>query len=179
MLTALEPSDNQLLDDGHITDSQGRKVNFKNTVIIMTSNIGSSFLLENIDAEGNIPQSARDMVLSELNKYFRPEFLNRIDDIVLFSPLKKEDIIKIIDLSLKLIQKRLNERNIAMSITSKAKQLIADKAYTPIFGARPVKRYLQKYIETEIGKLIIQGDLADGNSIQIDTDGVDFQIKVQ
>ncbi len=166
----------QLLDDGHLTDSQGRTVNFKNTVVIMTSNIGSEYLLNGIDAEGEIEHTAREQVMNELHVHFRPEFLNRVDDIVLFRPLKKEDIIKIIDLSLADIQKRLDERSITMSATSEAKSLIADKSYTPVFGARPVKRYLQKFIETQIGKLIISGELKDGHKVVIDTDGEELKL---
>ena len=166
----------QLLDDGHLTDSQGRTVNFKNTVVIMTSNIGSEYLLNGIDAEGEIEHTAREQVMNELHVHFRPEFLNRVDDIVLFRPLKKEDIIKIIDLSLADIQKRLDERSISMSATTEAKSLIADKSYTPVFGARPVKRYLQKFIETQIGKLIISGELADGHKVVIDADGDELKL---
>ena len=169
----------QLLDDGHLTDSQGRTVNFKNTVVIMTSNIGSEYLLNGIDAEGEIEHTAREQVMNELHVHFRPEFLNRVDDIVLFRPLKKEDIIKIIDLSLADIQKRLDERSISMSATTEAKSLIADKSYTPVFGARPVKRYLQKFIETQIGKLIISGELRDGHKVVIDADGEELKLTAE
>ena len=169
----------QLLDDGHLTDSQGRTVNFKNTVVIMTSNIGSEYLLNGIDAEGEIEHTARDQVMNQLHVHFRPEFLNRVDDIVLFRPLKKEDIIKIIELSLAAVQRRLDERNITMKVTIEAKKLIADKSYTPIYGARPVKRYLQKFIETEIGKLIISGELLDGHTVVIDTAENELKLSVE
>ncbi|MBN2558929.1 MAG: AAA family ATPase, partial [Clostridia bacterium] len=167
----------QILDDGHLTDSQGRTVNFKNTVIIMTSNIGSGYLLNGIDAEGEIDQTARDQVMQELHRHFRPEFLNRVDDIVLFRPLKKEDIIKIIDLSLAAVQKRLNERGITMAATPGAKSLIAEKSYTPAYGARPVKRYLQKFIETEIGRMIISGELEEGHNVVIDASDGELALK--
>lgn len=169
----------QLLDDGHLTDSKGRTVNFKNTVVIMTSNIGSEYLLKGIDNEGEIEHNVREQVLSELHMHFRPEFLNRVDDIVLFRPLKKQDIIKIIDLSLASVQKRLDERNITLNVTPEAKSLIADESYTPVYGARPVKRYLQKFIETKIGKLIISGELKDGNNVVIDAQSKELKLYVQ
>lgn len=169
----------QLLDDGRLTDSQGRTVDFKNTVIIMTSNIGSGFLLEGIDESGDIRDSVREAVMAEMNRYFKPEFLNRVDETVLFKPLKKEDIVQIIDLLLKDIRGRLDERGIAVNMTDDAKRLVADKAYTPVYGARPVKRYLQKFIETQIGKLIIKGELTDGMSVDIDagTDELNITVK--
>jgi len=166
----------QLLDDGRLTDSQGRTVNFKNTVIIMTSNIGSEYLLSGIDAAGDISEDVRERVLSDLHMHFRPEFLNRVDDIVLFRPLKRDDIIKIIGLSLAQIQKRLDERNMTMEVTDAAKGLIADKSYTPVYGARPVKRFLQRFVETEIGRMIISGALKDGDRIRIDAAGGELKI---
>ena len=157
----------QLLDDGHLTDSQGRTVNFKNTVVIMTSNIGSEYLLRGIDSEGEIEHGTRERVMADLHTHFRPEFLNRVDDVMLFRPLKKDDIIKIIDLSIADIQKRLDDRRITMAVTPAAKSLIADKSYTPTLGARPVKRYLQRFVETQIGKLIIGGELSDGQTVTV------------
>jgi len=168
----------QILDEGRLTDSQGRTVNFKNTVIIMTSNIGSEYLLNGINAEGEIDERARETAMAELNRHFRPEFLNRVDDIVLFKPLKKQDIIKIIDLALRAVQNRLDERRIRLVVTEGAKGYIADKSYTPVYGARPVKRYLQKFVETEIGKLIIRGELADGMDVRIDAAGDGLNISV-
>jgi ATP-dependent Clp protease ATP-binding subunit ClpB len=158
----------QLLDDGRLTDSQGRTVDFKNTVVIMTSNIGSDYLLSGIDAEGNLSDDARDRVMGELSRHFRPEFLNRVDDTVLFRPLTKADIIQIIDLSAVAIQKRLDDRAIQLKLTDAAKALIADKAYTPIYGARPVKRYLQKEIETQLGRMLIAGAITDGGIALVD-----------
>lgn len=159
----------QLLDDGRLTDSQGRTVNFKNTVIIMTSNIGSQFLLESINKDGEIEESSRNQVLSELHRYFKPEFLNRVDETVLFKPLGMKEIVKIIDLSLKDIQKRLEDRRIVLNVSEAAKAFITKEAYNPAFGARPLKRYLQKYLETEIGKLIIKGVLTDGKNVIVDS----------
>jgi ATP-dependent Clp protease ATP-binding subunit ClpB len=169
----------QLLDDGRLTDSQGRTVNFKNTVVIMTSNIGSEYLLSGIDEKGEISEDVRQRVLNDLHVHFRPEFLNRVDDIVLFRPLKKDDVIKIIGLSLAQIQKRLDDRNIKMDVTEAAKGLISDKSYAPAYGARPVKRYLQRFIETEIGKLIISGELKDGDSVRIDAKDGELKISVK
>ncbi len=161
----------QILDDGRLTDSQGRTVNFKNTVIIMTSNIGSQHLLSNISRDGEITEAARNEVMNELNRSFKPEFLNRVDEIVLFKPLRKEEIIKIIDLALADIQKRLDDRKIKLNVTDKGKEFMAEAAYIPIYGARPVKRYLQKFVETQIGKMIIKGKLSDRMEIKIDSEG--------
>ena len=168
----------QLLDDGRLTDSQGRTVNFKNTVVIMTSNIGSQHLLNNISQDAEISESARNEVMNELNRNFKPEFLNRVDEIVLFKPLRKEEIIKIIDLALADIQRRLDDRRIKLSVTNKAKEYMADSAYTPVYGARPVKRYLQKFVETQIGKMLIKGTLSDRMEINIDFDGEKLMLQV-
>lgn len=168
----------QLLDDGRLTDSQGRTVDFKNTVVIMTSNTGSQYLLSGIRPDGEIDEAARETVLAELNRYFKPEFLNRIDEVVLFKPLRKEEIIRIIDLSLKYIQRRLDDRRITLTVTEQAKGLMAQNAYNPVFGARPVKRYIQKYIETEIGKLIIKGNLAEGKTVTIDSHAGELGMEV-
>lgn len=158
----------QLLDDGRLTDSQGRTVNFKNTVVIMTSNIGSQHLLSGIQSKGEIDEAARAAVMGELNRHFKPEFLNRVDETVLFKPLGQGEIVKIIDLALKDIQRRLEDRRMNLKVSEGAKQFMAQNAYNPVFGARPVKRYMQKFIETEIGKMIIKGDVVEGSSIDID-----------
>ncbi len=160
----------QLLDDGRLTDSQGRTVNFKNTVVIMTSNIGSTYLLEGIDSQGEISQRAREQVMSQMNRHFKPEFLNRIDEIVLFKPLKKSEIIKIIDLALEEVRNRLADRGIALKADKEAKELIAEKSYTSVYGARPVKRYLQKNVETVLGRMIIAGSLIEGMTVKIGID---------
>lgn len=158
----------QLLDDGRLTDSQGRTVNFKDTVVIMTSNLAGEYLLEGIRSGSQDSEKIREAVLGELKRNFKPEFLNRIDEIVIFNPLKKKEIVKIIDLSLEEIQKRLEERHITLKVTDAAKEFIADTSYTPEYGARPVKRFLQKELETEIGKLIIKGVAGEGSSIVAD-----------
>jgi ATP-dependent Clp protease ATP-binding subunit ClpB len=158
----------QLLDDGRLTDSQGRTVSFKNTVVIMTSNIASVHLLEGIDENGEVGDAAKEMVMSELRRSFKPEFLNRIDEIVIFKPLRKDEIVRIIDIALNDIQKRLEDRHITLSVTAGAKQFIADASYSPVYGARPVKRYLQKILETEIGKLIIKGSAGENSTIVVD-----------
>ena len=161
----------QLLDDGRLTDNQGRTVDFKNTIIIMTSNIGSSELIENMTEDGTIPEEVKEKVTGELKNYFRPEFLNRVDDIIVFSALTSDQVKKIIDLSLESLSKRLADREMSLVITETAKKFIANEAYDPQYGARPVKRYLQKHVETEIASMIIRGDLVDGNTVTIDSDG--------
>lgn len=160
----------QLLDDGRLTDSQGRTVNFKNTVVIMTSNIGSEYLLEGIDAQGEISEEARNRVMQLMQRQFKPEFLNRIDDIVLFKPLKKNEIIRIIDLALEDVASRLEDRNIQLAVDRDAKEWIADQSYSNVYGARPVRRYLQKHVETVLGKMIIAGTLADGMTVRLSKD---------
>jgi ATP-dependent Clp protease ATP-binding subunit ClpB len=158
----------QLLDDGRLTDSQGRTVNFKDTVVIMTSNIGSSLLLDSINEKGEISEATRSEVMIELRRHFKPEFLNRIDEIVLFEPLNKDEIVKIIELAFGDIQRRLDTRHIELSVSDAAKMFIADASYSAVYGARPVKRYLQRNVETEIGKMIIKGQVTDGSYIKID-----------
>ena len=161
----------QLLDDGRLTDNQGRTVDFKNTIIIMTSNIGSSELIENMNQEGYIPEAVKEKVTGELKNYFRPEFLNRVDDIIVFSALTLDQIKKIIDLSFKSIEMRLADREMTLTMTDAAKELIAKESYDPQYGARPIKRYLQKHVENELASMIIRGDLVDGGSVTIDSDG--------
>ena len=137
----------------------------------MTSNIGSSELIENMTEDGTIPEEVKEKVTGELKNYFRPEFLNRVDDIIVFSALTREQIKKIIDLSLESLSKRLADREMTLELTDEAKNFIANEAYDPQYGARPVKRYLQKHIETEIASMIIRGDLIDGSTVTIDSDG--------
>ena len=161
----------QLLDDGRLTDNQGRTVDFKNTIVIMTSNIGSAYLTENIREDGTVTDSVKDSVTEEMKAHFRPEFINRIDDIIVFSPLTEDQISEIIDLSMKDIEARLAERGITVKLTDDSKSLIAKEAYSPQYGARPVKRYLQKYIETGIAEKIIRGEIMDGQEITIDAKG--------
>ena len=161
----------QLLDDGRLTDNQGRTVDFKNTIVVMTSNIGSNLLIDGIRDDGMVPPETKEIVENEMKKYFRPEFLNRIDATVVFSPLTEEQIIKIIELSMKDIEMRLSEREIALELTDKAKEFIAGESYDAAYGARPVKRYLQKSVETELAGELIRGSIADGDKVVIDTDG--------
>ncbi|MCQ2546861.1 MAG: ATP-dependent chaperone ClpB [Clostridia bacterium] len=168
----------QLLDDGRLTDNQGRTVDFKNTIVIMTSNIGSSYLIDGIREDGTVDQEVKDKVEAEMKKYFRPEFLNRIDDIIVFSPLTQEQIMKIIDLGMEDIQSRLTEREITLELTDGARKFIADEAYEPAYGARPVKRYLQKNIETELASMIIRGEINDGDKVTIDSDGEKLKFEI-
>ena len=158
----------QVLDDGRITDSQGRTVDFKNTILIMTSNIGSSYLLDGIDEQGNINEAASKAVMAELRNHFRPEFLNRLDETILFKPLTKTDIYDIIDLLVKDVNRRLADREIRISLTESAKNYIADGGYDPAYGARPLKRYLQKHVETLAAMLILQGGVHAEDTIFID-----------
>ncbi|MCI8420572.1 MAG: AAA domain-containing protein, partial [Oscillospiraceae bacterium] len=169
----------QLLDDGRLTDNQGRTVDFKNTIIIMTSNIGSAYLTESIRQDGAIDESVKDQVREELNKYFRPEFINRVDDIVVFSPLTEDQIGGIIDIAMGSIRQRLQERDITLDLTDGARQYIARAGYSPAFGARPVKRYLQKHVETELAAMLIRGQLSDGQRVRIDgaPEGLVFQVE--
>ncbi len=157
----------QILDDGRLTDNQGRTVDFKNTVIIMTSNIGSSYLLEGIRPDGTIDAGAKERVESEMKRTFKPEFLNRIDEIVMFRPLQKDEIFKIIDLQINEIKSRLKDRQIDINFTDEAKELVLNRAYSTQYGARPVKRFLQKELETRIGRLIIRGDVKDKDTITV------------
>ncbi|NLZ38227.1 MAG: ATP-dependent chaperone ClpB [Firmicutes bacterium] len=158
----------QILDDGRLTDSQGRTVDFKNTIIIMTSNIGSLHLLENVTTGGEIAASVREKVMSELRSHFRPEFLNRVDDIILFKPLTLAETKQIIELQLGLLRERLAERFIELELTEAAKDLIATAAYDPLYGARPLKRYLQKEVETTLARKLIAGELTEHSTVVID-----------
>ncbi len=161
----------QLLDDGRLTDNQGRTVDFKNTIVIMTSNIGSAYLTESIRQDGTIDSDVKEQVTAELKKYFRPEFLNRVDDVVVFSPLTESQISGIIDIAVKGIAGRLADREITMALTDQAKAFIARASYDPAYGARPVKRYLQKNLETELAEMLIRGTLSDGQQVTISSDG--------
>ena len=160
----------QILDDGRITDSQGRTVDFKNTIIILTSNLGSQELLDGIQADGTIAQSARDAVMAELRQSFRPEFLNRLDEIILFKPLTKENLGGIIEILMQGLRQRLSEKLLKLEVTDQAKDLIIDQGFDPIYGARPLKRYLQSAAETLIAKRILSGDLAAGSTLVLDVE---------
>ena len=157
----------QLLDDGRLTDGQGRTVDFKNTVVIMTSNLGSHLLLEGIDAAGEIAEATRDAVMAELRRHFRPEFLNRIDDTVLFKPLRLEEIEQIVDLLTADLRRRLGERGVRLDLTPEARALAARHGFDPVFGARPLKRYLQRELETRIGRALVAGEAGEGATIHV------------
>lgn len=158
----------QLLDDGRLTDNQGRTVDFKNTIVIMTSNLGSAYLTENIRQDGSIEESVKESVKEELKRHFRPEFLNRIDDVVVFSPLTQAQISQIISLSVDQIRQRLADRNITLALTDQAIEFITQEAYSPVYGARPVKRYLQRHVETALAEKLIRGDVRDGDHVIMD-----------
>ena len=158
----------QVLDDGRITDSQGRTVDFKNTIIILTSNIGSQYLLEGIGPDGSISQEARDAVTGLLRSAFRPEFLNRLDEIVFYKPLTKENICRILDLQLKDLEKRLKERGLELEVTYPARKFIADSSFDPLYGARPMKRFVQSSVETIIARTILSSQLSMGDTLVVD-----------
>ena len=158
----------QVLDDGRITDSQGRTVDFKNTILIMTSNIGSSYLLDGIDENGDIKPEAEEMVMNDLRAHFRPEFLNRLDETIMFRPLTKDNVYSIISLLVNDINKRLADKELRIELTEAAKQLVVEGGYDPTYGARPLKRYLQKNVETEAAKLILEGNVGSGDTFLID-----------
>lgn len=158
----------QVLDDGRITDSQGRCVDFKNTILIMTSNIGASYLLEGIDTDGHIKEEAEKMVMEELRAHFRPEFLNRLDETILFKPLSKENIGGIIKLIINDLNRRLEDKELKVALSEEAESFIVLNAYDPVYGARPLKRYIQKYVETLSAKLILADEVQQGNTIWID-----------
>lgn len=161
----------QILDDGRLTDSQGRTVDFRNAIIIMTSNIGSGLLLEGIDEQGEFAPGVREDVMNELRRHFRPEFLNRVDETVLFRPLRREQIQSIVYLLLEGVQKRLAERKITLELTKEAASFIADQAYDPVYGARPLRRYLQRKLETPLARKLIGGEIADAKSVTVGLSG--------
>ena len=157
----------QVLDDGRITDSQGRLVDFKNTIIILTSNLGSQFLLDGINPDGSISREATEQVQQLLRRSFRPEFLNRLDEIVFYKPLTKDNIGKIIDLQIEALNQRLEDKQMHVSVSTEAKQFIIDAAYDPQYGARPLRRYVQHTVETLIARRIIAGDILPGAQLRV------------
>ncbi|MBP5325472.1 MAG: ATP-dependent chaperone ClpB [Pseudobutyrivibrio sp.] len=168
----------QVLDDGRITDSQGRTVDFKNTIIILTSNIGSQYLLEGIDGvTGEITKETNDLVMNDLRNSFRPEFLNRLDEIIMFKPLTKDNIGGIVDLIIEELNGRLADRQLRIHLTDAAKQFVIDQGYDPVYGARPLRRYIQKNVETMAAKIILAGDISEGTVITIDSDGTQLLAK--
>ena len=158
----------QILDDGRITDSQGRTVDFKNTIIILTSNLGSPYLLDGINADGSISQEAEDAVMAELKRAFRPEFLNRLDEIIMFHPLTRENLNGIIDILVASLRSRLADKSLGLELTDSARELIIDRGYDPLYGARPLRRVLQSSVETLVARTILRGDLKAGSVITID-----------
>ena len=169
----------QVLDDGRITDSQGRTVDFKNTILIMTSNIGSPYLLDGIDEKGDIKPEAQEQVMGELRGHFRPEFLNRLDEIIMFKPLTKNNIGKIVDLMVKELSDRLADQELSLELTDAAKQMVVDNGYDPVYGARPLKRYLQNYVETLTAKKILSGDVHAGDTIVLDVKDGEFTVSTK
>ena len=169
----------QVLDDGRITDSQGRTVDFKNTILIMTSNIGSQYLLEGINEDGTIKPEAQEMVMNDLRAHFRPEFLNRLDETILFKPLNKDNIYHIIDLLVKDVNRRLADKEISLSLTEAAKNYVVEGGYDPTYGARPLKRYLQKHVETLAAKLMLEGEIRAGETIVIDVENEKLAAHIQ
>ncbi len=160
----------QVLDDGRITDSKGKTVDFKNTILIMTSNIGSAYLLEGIDSNGNITEETENSVMNELKNHFRPEFLNRLDETILFKPLSKDDIGSIIELLVEDLNKRLSDKELSIEVTDKARAHIIDYGYDPVYGARPLKRYIQKNVETLVARLILSGNVGLGSTVTLDVE---------
>ncbi|HHX93012.1 MAG TPA: AAA domain-containing protein, partial [Clostridiales bacterium] len=169
----------QVLDDGRITDSQGRTVDFKNTIIILTSNLGSQYLLEGLSTTGQITEEARESVTQLLQATFRPEFLNRLDEIVFYKPLSKEDIRHIVDLQLAHLVGRLEEQSLGMEITDAAKDYIIESSYDPVYGARPMKRFIQNKVETLIARSILASELSMGDVLLVDEEAGDLTVTVR
>jgi ATP-dependent Clp protease ATP-binding subunit ClpB len=167
----------QLLDDGRLTDAQGRTVDFRNTVVIMTSNIGSLHLLEGVTANGEITEEARDRVMADLRSQFRPEFLNRVDDTVLFKPLTLAEIEQIVDLQVQDVRRRLADRRLNLELSEPARVLIAREGYDPVYGARPLRRFIQHEVETRIGRALLSGDIRDGATIELDAEGDELIVR--
>ena len=169
----------QVLDDGRITDSQGRTVDFKNTILIMTSNIGSPYLLEGIDEKGEVKPEAEEMVMNDLRGHFRPEFLNRLDEIIMFKPLTKDNIGMIVDLMVQELDRRLSDQELSLELTDSARSHVIEEGYDPVYGARPLKRYLQKYVETLVARKILSGDVHAGDTLVLDVQDGNFIVKVK
>ena len=167
----------QILDDGRITDSKGNTVDFKNTILIMTSNIGSQYLLEGIGEDGEFLPDTEQKVMGDLRNYFRPEFLNRLDETILFKPLSEKEIGSIVELLMADLNKRLADKELAVKLTDAAKEEVVKKGYDPIYGARPLKRYLQKNVETLVARAILQGTLRMGDTITIDVEGGELTVR--
>ena len=169
----------QMLDDGRLTDSHGRTLNFQNTIIIMTSNIGSEYLFEGIDVHGQISTASREQVMTALHQHFRPEFLNRVDDTVLFRPLSEDDISRIVELFMAELHGRLEKQHVQMEITAAARCWFAREGYDPVFGARPLKRFIQQHVESPVARLLIAGDAMPGSRMVIDIEDEKLSLRVE
>lgn len=169
----------QMLDDGRVTDSQGRMVDFKNTVIIMTSNIGSHYLLDRQGGEDEISSETRDLVMAQLRGHFRPEFLNRVDEIILFKPLALKEIKMIVGKLVKTLQARLADQHIQLSITDEAKEFLAEQGFDPVYGARPLKRFIQRSVETKLAREIIAGRIKEKSQVEIGVENGDISLSVK
>jgi len=167
----------QIFDDGRLTDGQGRTVDFKNTVIILTSNIGSHYLLEGIDRSGELSEAVKNQAMGELRQHFRPEFLNRVDDIVLFKPLTLGEVEQIVALLAQDLSKRLADRQIKIEISDAVRHFIAETGYDPVYGARPLRRYIQRELETRIGRALIAGEVSDGATLRVDLKDGELSIR--
>jgi len=166
----------QVLDDGRITDAQGRTVDFRNTVVIMTSNLGTDYLLEGVTGDGEIKPDARAAVMGELRRHFRPEFLNRVDDVVLFKPLTLPQIERIVDLQFEELRRRLAERRMTLELTEAARRLIAAEGFDPVYGARPLRRFIAHQVETRIGRALLGGEVRDGATVLVDAKDDDLVV---
>jgi ATP-dependent Clp protease ATP-binding subunit ClpB len=166
----------QILDDGRLTDAQGHTVDFRNTVLIMTSNVGSEYLLEGVTPDGEIKPDARARVMAELRGHFRPEFLNRVDEVVLFKPLTLAQIEQIVELQVGELRQRLAERRMTLELSDEARRYIAAQGFDPVYGARPLRRYISREVETRIARALLAGDVRDGATIRIDVKGDDLVV---
>ncbi len=168
-----------MLDDGRITDSQGRTVDFKNTVIIMTSNIGSAHLLDGLEDDGSIKEESRELVMGQLRGHFRPEFLNRVDEIILFKPLTTNEIKGIVDKIVKELQGRLADRHITVELTDAAKEFVVEAGFDPMYGARPLKRYVQRQVETKLARELIASTITDNSHVVVDVENNELVVHVK
>ena len=168
----------QVLDDGRITDSQGRTVDFKNTIIILTSNLGSNVILEGIGPDGKLSDEAREEVNGLLKRQFRPEFLNRLDEIVFYTPLTKGQIEKIADLTLEALNRRLAERGVTVRLTDEAKAYVVENGYDPVYGARPLKRFIQRAVETPVARTLVAEDVPEGSTLEVYPEGAALAVRI-
>jgi ATP-dependent Clp protease ATP-binding subunit ClpB len=166
----------QVLDDGRLTDGQGRTIDFRNTVLIMTSNLGSQIIQE-LSQQGRDFETMRDAVMSVLHQHFRPEFLNRVDDVIVFRPLSKDQLTKIVDIQLAYLEKRLAERKITLEVTDAARELLAERGWDPVYGARPLKRAIQRLVQDRLAMLLLAGELSEGDTVNVDAGGAELTFR--